>query len=289
MAITKPFTFVAGTKARANEVNQNFDVLYSEVNSIDSTLTSVNVDIQSLKDDKANINGNASQRFQVANPVNNYDAVNKSSVTELTSNTKNYIDGLVITKVGDKTIRVSSGSCYDSTYSKILKLSTTTDVENTGQGANAKYYVYIVGNEYSGVEKIIISSTTPEPALPSGYTLYRQIGYFSTNSSNKINTINSYSNSQTFSIDNILPDYEKEVSFDSNTYIVPGYGWCWCWGNGSDYQRYIYINGHPVDTWCGYSGGYSVIGGSTFIVKAGDQLTTSAGNARGRFYPMKGM
>ena len=39
MAITKPFTFVAGTKARANEVNQDFDVLYSEVNSIDSTLS----------------------------------------------------------------------------------------------------------------------------------------------------------------------------------------------------------------------------------------------------------
>ena len=55
MAITKPFTFVAGTKARANEVNQNFDVLYSEVNSIDSTLTSIDVDIQSLQDDKANM------------------------------------------------------------------------------------------------------------------------------------------------------------------------------------------------------------------------------------------
>ena len=80
MAIIKPFTFTAGTKARANEVNQNFDVLYSEVNAIDSSLTNINVEMQSLGEDKANINGNASQRFQVGNAINSYDAVNLSQL-----------------------------------------------------------------------------------------------------------------------------------------------------------------------------------------------------------------
>lgn len=84
MAITKPFTFTAGTKARANEVNQNFDVLYSEVNAIDSSLTNINVEIQSLGEDKANINGNASQRFQVASGINAYDAVNVSQLNKMT-------------------------------------------------------------------------------------------------------------------------------------------------------------------------------------------------------------
>ena len=57
MSITKPFTFVAGTKARANEVNQNFDVLYSQVNSNISAINTNANDIDTLDSNKANING----------------------------------------------------------------------------------------------------------------------------------------------------------------------------------------------------------------------------------------
>jgi hypothetical protein len=36
--ITKPFTFQAGQPAKANEVNGNFDVLYSKVNQMDKPI-----------------------------------------------------------------------------------------------------------------------------------------------------------------------------------------------------------------------------------------------------------
>ena len=65
MSITKPFTFVAGTKARANEVNQDFDILYSQVNTNISNIASNAADIDTLDNTKANINGSISQVFKV--------------------------------------------------------------------------------------------------------------------------------------------------------------------------------------------------------------------------------
>jgi hypothetical protein len=83
MAITKPFTFRAGEKARANEVNQDFDVLYAEVNRIGSEIIDLDVDIQSVTAGKAEVNGNATQRFQAAPGVNPYDVANISQLNQL--------------------------------------------------------------------------------------------------------------------------------------------------------------------------------------------------------------
>lgn len=77
MSIVKPFTFVAGTKAKAGEVNDNFDVLYTQVNSNISELAQINIDIDNIGLNKADVNGNSTQRFSVADAVNNTDAVNK--------------------------------------------------------------------------------------------------------------------------------------------------------------------------------------------------------------------
>lgn len=77
MSIVKPFTFVAGTKAKAGEVNDNFDVLYTQINSNISELAQINIDIDNIGLNKADVNGNSTQRFSVADAVNNTDAVNK--------------------------------------------------------------------------------------------------------------------------------------------------------------------------------------------------------------------
>lgn len=77
MSIVKPFTFVAGTKAKAGEVNDNFDVLYTQVNANISDLAQINIDIDNIGLNKANVNGSSTQRFSVADAVNNTDAVNK--------------------------------------------------------------------------------------------------------------------------------------------------------------------------------------------------------------------
>ena len=52
MAILKPYTFTAGTKARASEVNANFDALYTEVNSLESRIIDYESQIQYLQNTK---------------------------------------------------------------------------------------------------------------------------------------------------------------------------------------------------------------------------------------------
>lgn len=124
MAITKPFTFVAGTKARANEVNKNFDVLYSEVNSIDANITSINVDIQSLGEDKANVNGSANQRFQVGNAINSYDAVNLSQLNNTIP--RGSIMMLVNSNVPDGYLECDGSTVSRTTYKDLFDVIGVT-------------------------------------------------------------------------------------------------------------------------------------------------------------------
>ena len=124
MAITKPFTFVAGTKARANEVNKNFDVLYSEVNAIDANITSINVDIQSLCEDKANVNGSANQRFQVGNAINSYDAVNLSQLNNTIP--RGSIMMLVNSNVPDGYLECDGSTVSRTTYKDLFDVIGVT-------------------------------------------------------------------------------------------------------------------------------------------------------------------
>ena len=57
MSITKPYTFQPNTKARANEVNANFDTLYSQANTNISNIEANARDIDELNDTKAELNG----------------------------------------------------------------------------------------------------------------------------------------------------------------------------------------------------------------------------------------
>ena len=100
MSIVKPFTFVAGTKARANEVNEDFDVLYSQVNSNISNIAQNEVDIDNLDLNKANINGDSTKIFNVADATINTHAINKQTMMKYITNTLNYISGLTIEKGG---------------------------------------------------------------------------------------------------------------------------------------------------------------------------------------------
>lgn len=189
MAITKPYTFQAGTKARAGEVNQDFDILYSEVNRIGTEILNIDVDIQDIESSKANINGNATQRFQMANPEASYDGVNKTYLENAIANIKDYISGYVITKDTDNTIIVSPGSCYDSDFTTILTSTGNITKENTNQGASATYYVHVIGDATGRQVDILISTESISPALPTGYALYRNIGKFTTDEDSNISDV----------------------------------------------------------------------------------------------------
>lgn len=78
MSIAKPFNFTANTYAKASEVNADFDILYAQVNKNISDIAKNALDIESIGDDKANINGSPQQRFSVADPVGGSEAVNKN-------------------------------------------------------------------------------------------------------------------------------------------------------------------------------------------------------------------
>src|SRR5574344_295577 len=98
MTLIIPYTFVAGTKAKAAEVNADFSAVATEVNSIGSDVTQAQASIALLENSKAAINGSSTNRFAVANPINNYDAVNKIYFTDLT---KYLLVGLRIRKDDD--------------------------------------------------------------------------------------------------------------------------------------------------------------------------------------------
>lgn len=186
MALIIPYTFVAGTKAKAAEVNADFQAVATEVNAQGSIITSVQATVTNLQNNKAEVNGNSSNRFSVATPINSYDAVNKIYLTDLT---KYLLVGLQLKKDDDDYIGCTKGATYDKTYSKILKFDADVSKQNTNQTANATYYVYIEGSADGTTTDLLISLSSDNPALDSGFTLYQYLGYYTTDEDGNISGI----------------------------------------------------------------------------------------------------
>ena len=304
MSITKPYTFQPNTKARANEVNANFDTLYSQANTNISNIEANARDIDELNDTKAELNGDSTQRFAVADPVNDTDAINKQTMLEQLSPTIDYIGGLTISKDSNSpndTIIVDSGSCYDSTKKVVLSLANSTSKKNGTQAASTTYYVHIVGNSTGSSTDIIISPDSISPTLPSGYTLYRLIGYYTTNGNGNINLIYNYSNSLGVKeiTGGVLPDWSRAISLglynnDNLPYTFNRRGWFVC-GLGYRYDRQhgtLRINDIIITSWGNDLGeGWNHGGGAQVMVSAGDVLTSvgTAFNFEGaHLVPFKG-
>ena len=256
MSIAKPFTFVANTHAKSSEVNANFDTVYSQVNTNISQIAQNATDIDNLENNKADINGSSAQRFAVADAITNSDAINKQSLMKSIGNSLDYISGFTITKDSgspNDTIIVSEGSCYNTTHTAVLSLANSLSKQNTNQAASATYYIYVIGNATGSSVDILISSSSTTPALPSGYTLYRQIGYYTTDSSNDIENIifygddNSSGKSPISTLLRIMPDYSKAVTVLSSSgggsLTVDWDGWLefdlYCRQNSAAFQFYI--------------------------------------------------
>lgn len=301
MSIAKPFTFTANTYAKASEVNANFDLVYSQVNTNISAIATNATDIDTLENNKADINGSSSNRFAVADPVANADAVNLQSLKKAIGNSLDYISGLVITKDSgspEDTIIVSAGSCYDSTKAIVLSLSNSTSKQNLNQGANTTYYVYIIGNSTGSLIDILISSSSTTPTLPAGYSLFRQIGSYTTDSSSHISSIAYYGlnpsddKSISYILDNIIPDYTSGISFNINTDVTIEKNGLLvvtnqAGNNGYDYPSTLYINSVEIGT---IPSTYKPVGTtSCFLVSKGDviRVNTDRG-ATIKLYPLKG-
>ena len=304
MSITKPYTFQPNTKARANEVNANFDTLYSQANTNISNIEANARDIDELNDTKAELNGDSTQRFAVADPVNDTDAINKQTMLGQLSPTIDYIGGLTISKDSkspNNTIIVSSGSCYDSTKKVVLSLANSISKKNATQAASTTYYVHIVGNATGSSTNIIISNDSISPTLPSGYTLYRLIGFYTTNGNGNINLIYNYSNS--LGVKEItggaLPDWSRAISLGLSSswnlpYTFNRRGWFTCGLAGRDKRQHgtLRINNIIITSWgndLGEGGNHG--GGAQVMVSVGDVLKSvgAAFNFEGAYLvPFKG-
>lgn len=257
MSIAKPFTFTANTYAKASEVNADFDTVYSQVNTNISAIAQNAVDIDNLENNKADINGSSGQHFGVADAVADADAVNKRSLRKAISNSMDYISGFIITKDSgspNNTIIVSAGSCYDSTKTVVLNKTNSSTKTNDNQTAGPTYYVYVIGNATGSSVDILISTDSTEPGLPTGYSLYRQIGYYTTNSDNEIDTI--YSSA----LNNIISAGAHVIT---QTYI-----------NGTSWYR-VYSDG-----WC-EQGGLSSTLSITLVKSYKDTNYTVVVNSKG--------
>ena len=227
MSIIKPYTFKGGEKARASEVNENFDVLYTEVNKNISSISGIENNVSNLELTKANVNGSTNNVFKVRDPVTPNDAVNKQTLFNKIGNSINLISGLLISKDTAKTngIIVHPGKCYDSTGEYVLSLSNITYKENNNQNANLRYNVFITSSN-DGISSdiiILVEGQTPSNS-------YRLIGYFYTDSNNKIVRPTSFGTDENCNeLVKIEPDWSYtpiDVSVSTtNNWKAPCNGW----------------------------------------------------------------
>lgn len=189
-ALDIPYTFIPGTKAKANEVNANFNATKAFVDQNEVNIAQNTLDIQNLENTKAELNGAIEQRFQVADPSGDYDAVNKQWFNANTANTKDVIKGFKLTKQSDTSISASPGSCWDSTYEYMITSSSALTEDQANLGQNATYYVYVCADKETTNNELIFSLSNATPELPSGFEYFRLLGNFTTDSSGNISTVN---------------------------------------------------------------------------------------------------
>lgn len=218
MTITIPYIFKAGTKAKAQEVNDNFTAIVTEVNNLSSDILENATDITTLRNTKADLNGNTNNRFSVANPVNSGDAVNKQTLISITGYG---VFGLQLSKADETHITCTAGATWDSTQSKVLGFNEEQSIEFSTGSANTTYYVYIIGTADGLQTDLFVSTSSNNPPLPEGYTLFKQLGVLQTEEdSGDIYYVNNNGEfNQTLVLANYLPklNYNGTISVGVNT------------------------------------------------------------------------
>ena len=194
MAFIIPWIFRAGTKAKSAEVNENFLAVKQFVDLLEEDVAANQIMVQTLDDTKANVNGNPTERFQVATAIVGNDAVNLNTLEKETQNARGYIDGYRLSAT-TRVVTATRGSCYsdknnDGEYEYLIKSDTAINTDTLTLGANAKYYVFVCGSEDGTAYpelSVTVNSTTPP--LPEGTDCWRRIGWLNTNEDGNIEEI----------------------------------------------------------------------------------------------------
>lgn len=237
-----PYTFIAGQKAKANEVNANFLGVKQFVDILEQQGATNELDIATLESNKASINGNSGYRFQVADALNTMDAVNLQTLNERIANSKGVINGFDLVLSGVNQIVLTSGVCYDSTMEEIITSTLNLTINTSTVGANQTQYIYVVYNKDTKEVKGIVNANATTPSMPVGFAHFRRIGIITTNVNGHIDYINKDG----------LPDLRSKVGF-IGTYIgeaasttVAANVWLYVAINQNDATMQVAINGLEV-------------------------------------------
>ena len=170
--------FTAGTKAKANEVNENFTQLLNKNNELIDAIDTINTNIA----DVVHKGTSASDVLQVANALSSLDAVNLQTFNSLIEPLKGVMNGYKVTlNTASNTIYISPGVCYDSLGNRIIKSAQELPVLGTGRMANATLNLFILKDYTNNNNPTTQVTNNDYPTLETSTTIYRRMAQLRTN------------------------------------------------------------------------------------------------------------
>lgn len=119
-----------------------------------------------------------------------------------------YVNGLGISKTGNKTLSMATGAARNSNNDNDIILSTAASINGADVGVNGVdvavlvassfYAVYVIGDSTSYNDPAaLLSLQTSTPYLPLGYDMYRRVGWILTDGSANILQFWQYGSNET--------------------------------------------------------------------------------------------
>ena len=178
--------FTASTKAKANEVNENFTQLLNKDNEIIDAIDTINTNIA----DVVHKGTSASDVLQVANALNSLDAVNLQTFNSLIEPLKGVMNGYKVKlNMVSNTIYISPGVCYDSLGNRIIKSTEQLSVLGTGRMANATLNLFILKDYTNNNNPTPQVTNNDYPTLETSTTIYRRMAQLLTNAEGKVTEV----------------------------------------------------------------------------------------------------
>ena len=178
--------FTASTKAKANEVNENFTQLLNKDNEIIDAIDSINTSIA----DVVHKGTSASDVLQVANALSSLDAVNLQTLNSLIEPLKGVMNGYRVNlNMVSNTIYISPGSCYDSLGNRVIKSTEQLSELGTGRMANATLNLFILKDYTNNNNPTTQVTNNDYPTLETSTTIYRRMAQLLTNAEGKVTEV----------------------------------------------------------------------------------------------------